>query len=153
MKPLVVKPASMDEFPAVVGLAALVMAEVPALGRRDIAYFRDWVIPAIRHGQLGLFFDPATHRPVGLATWAYLAPDVEARILAADPAPLHDSEWKEGGNVWVIDLVSPFGAVRSIGRCMREQLFPDIARLHWRGHMSRRAAQPIAQVWTRAAPV
>ena len=59
--------------------------------------------------------------PVGFATWAWL--DAGAAGLVRDGRVERDG-WRSGPDLWIVDLVAPFGDVRSIVRELRS-LLPD----------------------------
>lgn len=60
---------------------------------------------------------------MGYATWAYLCPEVEQRLLRGGKPDLHDFEWNEGSSLWVMDLLVPDGALKQVLTEMRDRLF------------------------------
>lgn len=62
-------------------------------------------------------------KPVGFMSWAFLSEDVatgfanRTRILQAD-------EWASGEQLWIIDLIAPFGHCKEFVRFAIEKQFP-----------------------------
>jgi cytolysin-activating lysine-acyltransferase len=85
----------------------------------------EWlVLPAIMNGQYKLF--QAENRPVGFAVWAYVSDDVQKR-LAKGAGKLAGQDWRSGKNLWLIDVVAPFGQV--------EQMLADLKRTAFKGKL------------------
>lgn len=81
------------------------------------AYF----VAPLSQGRLRFFRRGAA--PVGLVTWAHLAPDAEARYLAGDE-PLRAEDWAGGPQLWFIDMIAPFGDGRAVSSDMRRRIPP-----------------------------
>jgi cytolysin-activating lysine-acyltransferase len=47
--------------------------------------------------------------PVAFATWAYVSDHVADELANNPDRTLHRSEWNEGKNLWIMDIVAPFG--------------------------------------------
>lgn len=60
--------------------------------------------PAFQHSQISLVFN-ASSEPVAYIVWAYLSSDVEQRLLSSGSIELHLSEWNEGSQLWILDMV------------------------------------------------
>jgi cytolysin-activating lysine-acyltransferase len=56
-------------------------------------------------------------RPVGLASWAWLGPDAEARYL--ETGRLEPEDWQSGSRLWFTDFLAPFGDVRAVTAAAR----------------------------------
>ncbi|WP_440962716.1 toxin-activating lysine-acyltransferase [Massilia sp. GER05] len=104
------------------GYAALLMGTAPALLNRTLAKSLWHLGAAFAHKQFKFYFD-ARGMPVGMVTWAFLAPDVEDRFLSGDDPQLHLSEWNEGDSPWIIDFVAPYGNLKHILRDLRDTVF------------------------------
>jgi cytolysin-activating lysine-acyltransferase len=61
-------------------------------------------------------------RVVGLALWAYLSPEVEARLEAGVPR-LSPADWKSGDRPWLVELVAPFGGTDAMVEELRRTVF------------------------------
>ncbi len=69
----------------------------------------EWlVIPAVANKQFKIFRNQK-NEPVAFISWANINTDVEKRILQGG-AKLSPNEWNSGKNVWIIDIIAPFGA-------------------------------------------
>ncbi len=69
---------------------------------------RIWVEPAIELDQIRIYYN-AQGDPVGYITWAWLAPEVGVRLATDPQGLLHISEWTEGAELWILDVVAPSG--------------------------------------------
>lgn len=84
--------------------------------------------PAVRLNQIAFLYN-SKGAPVAFVTWAYVTGDV-ATLLEQDPDYRLDiSEWNEGDQVWIVDLVAPFGDLRNLLRKLRATCFSDLRRV------------------------
>ncbi len=66
----------------------------------------EWlVMPPLLLEQYRVFRGDTT--PVGVALWANLSPDAEAK-LNAGAGRMRPDEWKSGDRLWLVDLIAPF---------------------------------------------
>ncbi len=63
-------------------------------------------------------------RPIGVALWAFVDEDVEAR-LASGNAKLRPQDWKCGDRLWVADIIAPYGGQDEMLKDLKSQIFPD----------------------------
>jgi cytolysin-activating lysine-acyltransferase len=71
----------------------------------------EWmVMPPILLRQFRLFHDKG--RPVGVALWAFLSDDAEAK-LSLSPVRIRPDEWKSGDRCWLIDLIAPLATTEN----------------------------------------
>lgn len=105
------------------GHIAYLMARQPAYREYPLAVMTDWLDVPITLDQVQVFFDAATHAPVGYVTWAFLSAEVERRWLSEPSTLLHYSEWNEGDRLWIMDFVAPFGHASDIARHLRRHGF------------------------------
>ena len=87
-----------------------------------------WVLPAIALRQIKFFFD-VRGSPIAYIMWAFLSSEVSNRMERDDVNVLHLSEWNEGLDLWVLDLVAPYGHARAVTTFARHQLFKDHYRV------------------------
>lgn len=84
-----------------------------------IAAIQAYILPAIQLGQVALVAD-SRGNPVAYATWAYVSDDVLEELSQNPDRILHVSEWNEGDNLCIIDVValrnSVWRLIREIGR-------------------------------------
>lgn len=106
------------------GLVAELMCQSKVYRNQPLAFLRTWVMPAIEHDQIRFLFDHAGE-PVAYWTWAFLAPDVEHRFIHDSHVLLHESEWNEGGQLWIMDLVALRGFIRSVIYHMNNSMLFD----------------------------
>lgn len=86
------------------GLVAQLAANHPTHCRLPLACLRHWTEPALRHRQIGFFFDE-NNRAVGYVTWAWFDAEVEHRWIHDPHVLLHESEWNEGNRLWFLDAI------------------------------------------------
>ena len=89
-----------------------------------------WVAPAIKHRQIKFAFDDAGV-PVAYWAWAWLAEDVEQRVISDPNVNLHLSEWNEGLNLWIVDMVVINGYLTDVVRHLHSVQFPDATSVYW----------------------
>jgi cytolysin-activating lysine-acyltransferase len=78
------------------------------------------------------FLSPRMDWPVGFVTWALMDRDSEDAYVSQSRL-LSPIDFTSGAEVWVIDLVAPYGGVRGIVRDMRRELslrYPN-RYAHW----------------------
>lgn len=107
-----------------IGMAAWLMTKSKEYAQYPTACLSAWIEPAILHNQIH-FFLGEDGKPNGYLTWAWLAPDIEHRLLHDPDVLLHISEWNEGQTLWLMDMVLITGNMRQRIREVRA-LFPDI---------------------------
>ncbi|RTL41666.1 MAG: toxin-activating lysine-acyltransferase [Burkholderiales bacterium] len=119
--------------------ARVVLHKIPLLGavvwlmlnqpgtRHTLLSEMDWrVMPALALDQAKLYLrDDA---PVAFVSWAILSPQVAERF-ASGPHHLAPSDWRSGqleadGQVWVVDLLAPFGGTEQVLNELRTTVFP-----------------------------
>lgn len=99
----------------------------PVPGRHRTYNFEiDWlVLPPVQLRQFRIW--RRDNQPIGYASWAYLSDESAARF--ADGASgtklrrIAPGEWKSGGQLWLVDVVSPFGGADGMVRELREKVF------------------------------
>lgn len=90
-----------------------------------------WVWPAIRLRQIHFLRD-GEGRVLGYCTWAFLRPEAADLILGdAGQAPDLD-DWNAGPDLWLVDVVAPFGQVRALLRGARARLAAVAPGIHVR---------------------
>ncbi len=74
--------------------------------------------------QFRIFYAP--QRPIGVALWARVAPHVAER-LATGNARLSPQDWKSGDELWLVDIVAPFGGKDEMLKDLKLNVFPQEA--------------------------
>lgn len=85
-----------------------------------LASLTAWLLPPIRLNQIRFSFDAKSGRPRAYVTWAYLSDAVSIEMLHNPSRLLHICEWNEGANLWLIDVVGPWGGAPSLLRQLRD---------------------------------
>jgi cytolysin-activating lysine-acyltransferase len=68
----------------------------------------EWlVMPAVLLEQFRIFYGP-TQQPAGLILWGQVSSETEQRLISHQ-IKLSPQEWKGGDNLWLIEMVAPFG--------------------------------------------
>lgn len=110
------------------GFAANILRAAPAT--YTFAYMNRVIAPALRHKQIKFYFDTGGNE-VGYVVWAMLAPGVEAQFLSDLEWNLHPSEWNEGENLWILDLVAPHGNFKDIMQDLANNVFAGANMLRY----------------------
>jgi len=80
------------------------------------------VIPPIKLGQYRIFYSP--ERAIGAALWAFVSDDVASRLSQAG-TQLTYPEWTSGHNLWLVDLIAPFGDGEAMLNDLKATAFPN----------------------------
>ena len=71
--------------------------------------------------QFRLFY--ATDRPIGVVLWAFVNDEVAER-LAGGTTKLRPQDWKSGDQLWVVEVIAPFGGAEEMVKDLKEKVFP-----------------------------
>lgn len=83
----------------------------------------DWlVLPALQLKQFRLI--RKDNIPVAYASWAYLNEEAAARLTKGEKR-LRPTDWKSGSELWLIDLIAPFGGQEEIVRELKDKVFGE----------------------------
>ncbi|MFC5550775.1 toxin-activating lysine-acyltransferase [Massilia aerilata] len=102
------------------GALTQIMTASKAHQTRDMAYFRHVINSLLAHDQIVILYN-ARKEAVAYYCWAFLAPDVEKRVISTGQWNLHISEWNEGTSLWLVDLAAPFGHINMVVRNMKQR--------------------------------
>lgn len=117
------------EFHKQMGRVAVAMTRSDNYCQYPVACLAVWIKPAILLEQIHYFYDELGSL-AGYMTWAFLAPDVECRLVNDPDVLFHISEWNEGDRLWIMDFVVFKGNVRRYIKQARA-LFPGIQTVNW----------------------
>lgn len=82
----------------------------------------EWlVMPALRHSQYRVFYSEG--RPAGVAVWAFVSEAAAKRL--AQGGRLAVQEWRSGAELWLVDLIAPFGGQEAMLADLRSTVFAD----------------------------
>lgn len=87
-------------------------------------FMADWewlILPPVAHRQFRIFRRKG--RPFAYVSWAFLNEDAAARISAGE-IKMRPDEWTSGEELWLIDLITPFGGADTILKEVRENVLP-----------------------------
>jgi len=91
----------------VLGEITWLLSQSPLHKTMFIADLEWYVMPAILLEQFRIFPGP-NGQPAGLVLWGSISDETEQR-LHENKVRLAPHEWKGGSNLWLIDMVAPFG--------------------------------------------
>jgi len=88
-----------------------------------MADLRDIFTPAIDCNQFRIYHNQNGF-PVGFVCWAFLSDEID-KLYAEGKYKIKPDDWNSGKNVWIIELIAPFGHGKKIISELRNQIFPD----------------------------
>jgi cytolysin-activating lysine-acyltransferase len=101
---------------ALFGSIVVLMSQSPAHRHLMMADMEWLVLPAIPLRQCRVF--RARGLPVAYASWAFLSPKAEKKLLAPSPR-LSPGDWNSGKRAWIVDLIAPKNRVDSVISALR----------------------------------
>lgn len=97
----------------------------------SIAAVMEWSGTPAQLGQIAFCGAPG-FSSIAYMTWAYLSKEMSERMTSGDVECLHFSEWNEGAELWIIDLVSAVPIDRAIlRRLLKEAGVEEGRNIHW----------------------
>ena len=117
------QPAPSDNI-SVLGHVLWLMSQSPIHKHMFVSDFEWLVMPAILHGQFRIWREKNAQGvliPVAYASWAYLDEAAEQRIRQSIKR-LAPTDWKSGTNLWLIDLIAPFGGADKAVKELKEKI-------------------------------
>ena len=91
----------------------------------------EWlVMPALQQGQYRLFY--VEGKPAGLAVWGWVSDRAADRL--AQGGRLAVTEWRSGPNLWLVDLIAPFGGQESMLADLQDSALSGHAFRYLRTH-------------------
>ena len=104
------------------GFACSLIAHSELHSKFPISYISKVINAAIKHRFIKFYFN-SEGNAIGYVIWAYLAPDVEQKVMRTGHWNLHESEWNEGDSLWIVDLLAPYGDIGMILADLRDGVF------------------------------
>nr|WP_315490379.1 toxin-activating lysine-acyltransferase [uncultured Rhodoferax sp.] len=109
----------MGKVPVLGAVAWLMMQQAGA--RHTLLSELEWrVMPPLVLEQAKLYMRDGA--PIAYVSWALLSERVAQRYLEA-PHHLVAADWKSGDQVWIVDLLAPFGGAPEVMKELRETVF------------------------------
>lgn len=91
-------------------------------GRHTLLGELEWrVMPALMLDQAKLYLNGTA--PVAFASWAMLDASSAERYRRA-PHQLSAKDWNSGDQIWLIDVLTPFGGASDVLQDLRTKVFP-----------------------------
>jgi|GEM_PF-3288627 len=115
------KAPSMDAA-AILGHVAWLMAQTTSHRFMFATDLERLVLPPIMVQQFKLYRKERV--PLGFVSWAFMSDESE-EFYTNHPNRLRPADFTSGENLWIIDLVAPFGGTAQIVKDLRENVFPD----------------------------
>ena len=86
-----------------------------------------YFLPAIQRNQYAIFFDD--EQLAGFATWAFLSAELSDALMKhhVEPEP---GDWCSGKQLWIMDLVSPFGHTAEISKQLQQNVLRNMECAH-----------------------
>ncbi len=110
----------LDKLPLLGPVTWLMMQQ--SATRHTLLSDLEWrVLPALVLDQAKLYMQGAS--PVAFVSWAKLSEAVAERYRQA-PHHLTPADWKSGDQLWIIDVMAPFGALREVVADVKEKVLP-----------------------------
>ncbi len=72
--------------------------------------------------QFRLLYDK--EKPIGVVFWGTVSDEVATR-LAEGTSKLRPQDWKSGDNLWVVEVIAPFGGAEEMVKGLEAAVFPD----------------------------
>ena len=127
-------PQQMEEIASLAKTQAKkVFTKVPLLGavtwllmqqtatRHTLISELEWrVMPALVLDQAKLYI--REEAPVAYASWAFLSEESSLRFRTT-PHHLTSTDWKSGDQIWLVDVVAPFGGTQDLINDLRGNVF------------------------------
>lgn len=105
------------------GYAAFLNSRVYARSDYPIGSLRAWVEPAVLMRQIRFFFS-SSGEAIGYYTWAYFSEETAKAYVEGSLLMLNLPEWREGQQLWLLDLVAIPGQARSVLRELLAEMQP-----------------------------
>lgn len=81
-----------------------------------------YLVPALKVGQCKIYLDDKSH-PTAFFTWAMVDDACHAHLLQSGRNPPPD-RWASGHNLWIMDVVAPFGSALHVVRDIQRNHYP-----------------------------
>ncbi|WP_147821033.1 toxin-activating lysine-acyltransferase [Salidesulfovibrio onnuriiensis] len=93
-----------------------------------IADMEWYLMPPFRLRQIKIFHKEGA--PVAYACWAKVSDEVDERLRNGS-TKLRPEEWNSGENLWLVDLVTPFGGAEFVVNELKEKVFEGRKMKTW----------------------
>ena len=109
----------------------------------------EWMaMPPLLHRQFRIF--PGKDQPLGVALWAKVSDEVAAR-LSSGQNRLAPNDWNSGENVWLVELIAPFGHQDKMLADLQQTVFAGKeVNMHMTGQDGKRSVTTLNEVLANA---
>jgi len=90
--------------------------------RWEIGTIDDLILEPIRQKQFKLYVKE--HVPQAFVTWAMMSGESEEHFLET-LSPLRKKDWTSGDNLWVMDIIAPFGGHEAVIHDLFDTIFAE----------------------------
>jgi cytolysin-activating lysine-acyltransferase len=105
----------------VLGEIAWLMSQSPIHKQFFISDLEWFVMTPVLLQQFRLFYDK--DKPIGVVFWAFANQEV-AEMLARGTTKLRPQDWKSGDQLWVAEVLAPFGGAEEMVKDLKAKVFP-----------------------------
>ncbi len=112
------------DFYTILGATTELMAASIYHRHRNLkTYFYFQIFPAIRVGQIKIFFS-TNGIPEALVTWAWLKDETIDELLSEQDRSIKEAEWNMGSTLFFNDFIAPYGNMRAFFKYIFVNVFP-----------------------------
>jgi cytolysin-activating lysine-acyltransferase len=120
----------------VLGEVAWLMSQSPLHKQLFISDLEWLVMTPVLLQQFRLFYDD--NKPIGVAFWATASDEVAGMLAAgttnasrdpgearsATPVRMRPHDWKSGEQLWIVEVIAPFGGAELMVQDLKQNVFP-----------------------------
>ncbi|WP_320174768.1 toxin-activating lysine-acyltransferase [Maridesulfovibrio sp.] len=114
------KASSQPDLSSVLGVVTALMMDSPVHEYFFLSDMKWLVVPPVRLRQFRIFRKDGM--PFAYVCWASVNEQTEARLKAGH-VKLRPDEWNNGDNLWLVDLVAPFGGAEEVMKDLKRTVF------------------------------
>lgn len=114
--------AATELSPYVLGSIVLLCLSSPVYRNVTLSNLESSFLPPINLEQYRLFSAPS--QPVGVAFWAFVTDAVAENLMRGDTV-LAPHQWRCGRELWLVDLIAPYGDKDAMIDDLKVSLFPQ----------------------------
>lgn len=107
---------------AVLGEIVWLMSQSPLHKQFFISDLEWFVMTPVLLQQFRTYY--ASDKPIGVVLWASVSDQVAERF-AQGTTKLRPQDWKSGDNLWVVEVIAPFGGAEEMVKDLKDKVFPS----------------------------
>ncbi|MEQ5091681.1 RTX toxin-activating lysine-acyltransferase RtxC [Providencia rettgeri] len=117
---------NLKQIQHIIGGVMLLSQYSPLHRRYILAEWQARIMPAFELNQF-CYYEDENGRPVAFCNWAFLSIKNRDELLSGK-REIDDSDWNSGGNIFIPEMIAPFGHGRKVINDLRRRIF-----LPWKG--------------------